>query len=78
MYDVEILEPVSASGVTIHAARGDLRVAVDRLLRAGERCLVRLAEESSDRLTRVRVRWVREVRDGCIAGLEVIETSYLQ
>ncbi|MCA9625796.1 MAG: PilZ domain-containing protein [Myxococcales bacterium] len=71
--DVELVSPVAGGGVTLNASEGGLRVAVDCPLAAGEICLLYVREGGSpERLERARVAWSRELRDGWIAGLQLI------
>ncbi|MEM9693369.1 MAG: PilZ domain-containing protein [Myxococcota bacterium] len=70
---VSVMEPVVADGVTINRSEGGLRVAVGAVLVAGERLTLVVSEHGQpDQLVRARVAWCRELRDGCIAGLEQV------
>jgi hypothetical protein len=70
--EVEVLDPVG-SGVTINVSEGGLRIAVDCTLVAGQVCLLRVHEPGVHRdLCRARVVWARELRDGCVAGLQIL------
>ncbi|MCC6524152.1 MAG: PilZ domain-containing protein [Polyangiaceae bacterium] len=71
--DVELLEPAVASGITINASVGGMRIAVDCALRAGDVCLLRVRFPSGkETLERGQIVWSREARDGCIAGLQFL------
>jgi hypothetical protein len=71
--DVEIFEPSAATGVVLNASTGGLRIAVDRPLYVNDVCALRITLGSDDStITRARVVWVREMKDGFLAGLELI------
>jgi PilZ domain-containing protein len=71
--EIELLDPEGGRGVTINVSEGGLRVAIDCLLSVDQVCLVRVLEPGVHRdLCRVRVVWVRELRDGCVAGLQML------
>jgi hypothetical protein len=69
---VRVIEPALGRGVTINASDGGLRIAVDCALRPGDVCLLVVDDPSRPALERARVAWSRELRDGCIAGLQLI------
>jgi len=69
---VEVHEPTGGTGVTINASTGGLRVAVDCLLRPGDLCLLTVDDEGWPAVERARVIWSQDVRDGCIAGLQLL------
>ncbi|MBW2455245.1 MAG: PilZ domain-containing protein [Deltaproteobacteria bacterium] len=69
---VEVLEPAGGTGVTINASAGGLRVAVDCLLRPGDMCVLTVNDEKRPKVERARVIWTQDVRDGCIAGLQLL------
>ncbi len=69
---VEVLEPAGGVGVTINASEGGLRVAVGCLLRPGDLCLFIVDDSTRPSIERARVIWSQDVRDGCIAGLQLL------
>ena len=69
---VEVLEPAGGTGVTINASTGGLRVAVDCLLRPGDLCLLIVDDAARPSGERARVIWSQDVRDGCLAGLQLL------
>jgi hypothetical protein len=69
---VEVLEPSGGKGVALNASAGGLRVAVDCLLRAGDLCLLIVEDKGRPAVERARVIWSQDVRDGCIAGLQLL------
>ncbi len=71
--DVEVIHPREGRGVTINASEGGLRVACDCAMRQGETLLLRVRETAGEeRLEQARVVWSRELRDGWIAGLQIV------
>jgi hypothetical protein len=69
--DFELLEPPRGMGVVINASAGGLRVAIDRPLHPGQRCVLRLRTAPRQETTeQARVVWIRQVRDGWIAGMQ--------
>jgi hypothetical protein len=72
--EVEILEPVTGRGVAINGSALGMRIAVDCPLAEGLRCriLTRFGP-GLEREENARVVWVLELRDGWIAGLELLE-----
>jgi hypothetical protein len=70
---VQVLEPARGVGVTLNASEGGLRVAVDCLLEPGDTCLVCIEDPAHGRVERARVAWSRQLPDGCIAGLQLLD-----
>jgi len=64
--------PEGGSGVTINASAGGLRVAVDCLLRPGDLIMFSVDDDGRPKVERARVIWTQDVRDGCIAGLQLL------
>ncbi len=72
--DVEVVEPARAVGIALNASEGGLRVAVDKALYVEDVVTVRLTVEGEDsNVVRARVVWVRELKDGWVAGLELLK-----
>ena len=72
--EVQLLILGGGFGTTLNASAGGLRVAVNRMLRAGDNISLRLRFLSGDTTTkRVRVVWVKAASDGCVAGLSFTE-----
>ena len=72
--DVEVVEPAKSVGIAINASEGGLRVAVDKALYVEDIVTVRLTVEGeASNVVRARVVWVREMRDGWVAGLELVK-----
>ncbi len=70
---IEVYEPNPGTGVTINASDGGLRVAVDCELRPEDVVLLAVREAGRpERLECARVAWSLELRDGWIAGLQLI------
>jgi hypothetical protein len=75
--EVDVLEPVRASGVTLNASAGGLRIVVDQELKAGSVCelSVHFTAEKVSRET-ARVVWSRTMRDGWVLGLEFLDIDW--
>lgn len=70
---VEVISPTPGRGVTINESNGGLRVAVDCPMRVDDICSLRVDDFTGNaRLERARVVWSRELRDGWIAGLQLV------
>ena len=69
--DIEMLEPRSATGVSLNVSAGGLRVAIDRPVEIGEICVIRV-RTAADRETieHARVVWTREQPYGFLVGLQ--------
>ena len=75
--DVEMLEPLRASGVALNARAGGLRDFIDREIQVGTECLIEVrftAERTSKE--RARVVWCRRLRDGWVTGLEFVDIDW--
>jgi len=75
--EVEVIEPVAAKGVTLNASAGGLRVVVDREIKTGTSCMLRVqftAQRSSTE--QARVVWSQELPDGWIIGLEFLDVDW--
>ncbi len=69
--EVEIVEPLSASGVTLNASAGGIRILIDREPPRGAECVLEVRFTTSRcSFERARVVWAREIADGWIVGLE--------
>lgn len=74
--DVELLEPLSASGVVINASAGGMRLALDGPLVAGALCIVRIVTAPGREVVeKARVIWSRELPDGWLVGLQFVQMS---
>lgn len=69
---VEILDPHPGAGVSINVSDGGLRVAVDCALCPGDVCLLSVDDPARPAIERARVVWTHSLRDGCIAGLQLL------
>ncbi len=74
--EVELIEPAWAKGMVINASAGGLRVGLDRVLDAGEECLVEVRTSARQAWReRARVVWRRELPDGYLMGLEFLAAA---
>ena len=74
--EVELVEPAGATGITINVSGGGLRIALDRAVREGEHCVLRVTHaDGVATLEHVRVVWCRELSDGAILGVEFVKPS---
>jgi hypothetical protein len=71
--DVEILEPISASGVVINASANGLRIAIDKQLEKGTVCVLAIRVEDQQTIEVGRVAWSREFPDGFLVGLSLVK-----
>lgn len=71
--EVTLLEPGPGEGLVLNASAGGLRVAVDLALEVGDHCLVLVRLRSGKTsFEHGRVVWVKELAEGCVAGLEFV------
>jgi len=69
--DVELVEPIHTTGVTINASAGGLRVAVEHAVALGDLCVARIRTAVGRETTeKLRVVWRRELPDGWLMGLQ--------
>lgn len=69
--DIEVLEPRTATGVSINVSAGGLRVALDQPLAIGEVCVLRVRTAANhETIEHARVVWAREQPDGFLVGLQ--------
>ena len=67
---VELLAPVTASGIVINLSSGGVRVALTRGLPVGAACRARIhTETGGELLVDARVVWCQSRVDGCVMGL---------
>lgn len=68
-----VVQPVSASGMAFNVSSGGIRVALNRELRVGMRCKLRI-ERNENNVTyeRARVVWSQRKPDGFVYGLEFL------
>ena len=65
-----------ATGVTLNASDGGLRVAVDRQLTTGDVCTMQIMYDvDRPEVRRGEVVWTHELRDGCIAGFKFVDAA---
>ena len=71
--DVEVLEPVCASGVVINASAKGLRIAIDKRLETGTVCVLAVRVENRQTVEVGTVVWSREFPDGHLVGISLVE-----
>jgi hypothetical protein len=71
--DVELVEPLAATGVAINASTGGMRVAIDKALDVDALCVARIVTEAgAEIIEKARVVWTRELPDGWLVGLQFV------
>ncbi len=69
---VEVVSPSRAEGVVLNASLGGLRIALDKPLYVNDLCHLKIAtDEGEGRWAKARVKWVKEMADGWVVGLEL-------
>jgi hypothetical protein len=67
-----VVSPSRAEGVVLNASLGGLRIAIDKPLYVNDFCHLKIATDEGDgRWAKARVKWVKEMPDGWVVGLEL-------
>lgn len=71
--DVEVLEPLSTTGVVINASTGGLRIAIGKELPVGSVCVLAIRIDDNETVEIARVVWNRQHTDGYLVGVSFID-----
>ena len=71
--DVEVLKPLSTTGVVINASDGGLRIAVGKELPVGAVCVLAVRVDDNETVEIARVAWSRQCADGYLVGISFVD-----